>query len=788
MSYADLPKVCIHLDIGECEVCTEQNRNNKEKDLLQDHRLHNWKKWIKKRKVTQNFLGKLLNRNSGELLMNSSEDYKHVVKEEKIVLDYTNIVEPDAQRGCPSFWELPEALSEPCQKPPKYFSVKTKEQNCITPIIEYVKIPDSIKLEKDIPQTRNINKNWDISSYKKERMDVLREKVSQIQPHKPCLENISIVGIPLRCPEVENEVLPELDIAPENEEEKISDDSSENFYFLLNKLRIYPDSTGTKTIRINYDCDIYLNKLITNILKLENRSSFSIHYYWKHREKFHLFPDIIKPSLEEPSFFFNRNPNVIIPGQTMHVPIWFKPEKTGRFNEKWIFVTEPKLGCDLEIIIELLGLSSVTDFDEKCQKIEDRFEEALRTNIINETLSECVKRATAKKWEPIIYTYNKAKIFEAVNSYFDPVQRLPKYIYDKEVVKELEEFYRTVKLPHHSQVWNLDIEELRLATLERESLHNKAEIKRSILGIVRMSQDQKIKLEKLPKITTCEQEEQAKAEAPKKVAKETLQTEKQTKEKSVTIKKSIEVEPEPKPETVTTSKIEEPRTLSRQLEKIIDKLVKPVTIPNKDKTKYILACSILVSHFDKLCADLEELQKRLRITVPNKYPKLIKTKVFENSPKFVGEYFNEFYLPRPKKLQLILNCKDRPPPDILKDIPIEEYARRYRAYYNIPEPIEEVKPAKEKKEKGGKKKKDKKSEKKSVKEKTGKGKEKSKTTKSKGKKEPDVIIEKKLDDSEIEDFDPYKIIDVEKKIEISDFVDEEYQESPVSLSVIYQYR
>lgn len=149
MSNEDYPKVCIHVEeslLDDCSVCKTI------KKLKEDTRLEYWTKWLNRRKEVHKLLEQTVNRKPEELLMNTFEDVK-TIEEEKLVLQYANIPEADAQRGCPGFWKLPMSLNEPCALP-KYFSVQSKLHGCDVPDIEYVKVPNAIKEEKDASTIR----------------------------------------------------------------------------------------------------------------------------------------------------------------------------------------------------------------------------------------------------------------------------------------------------------------------------------------------------------------------------------------------------------------------------------------------------------------------------------------------------------------------------------------------------------------------------------------------------------------------------------------------------------
>lgn len=145
----DIPKVNINVEetlLDKCEVCKEV------KNIKQDPCLQNWQKWIKERQNVHRVLEQNVHRKPNQLLMNAFDDEKSI-KEEKLVLEYTNIPEPDQQRGCPAFWKVAPSLTEACGAP-KYFAIPAKSDACSIPEIDYVKCPDVIKTEKEATTIR----------------------------------------------------------------------------------------------------------------------------------------------------------------------------------------------------------------------------------------------------------------------------------------------------------------------------------------------------------------------------------------------------------------------------------------------------------------------------------------------------------------------------------------------------------------------------------------------------------------------------------------------------------
>lgn len=161
MSFGDLPLLSDLLKSHTCKtgpVC--ECRPKVKTKVVPDPRLKNWEEWMSKRKKMHNKLESLLKRESGEMVMNASEELR-TVRENQMAIQYSKITKPDPQRGCPSFWKFPLELKGKNESHPSCFGVMPKEEKCEIPIIEHVGVPEKILEEKDVlPRTRQIGIVW----------------------------------------------------------------------------------------------------------------------------------------------------------------------------------------------------------------------------------------------------------------------------------------------------------------------------------------------------------------------------------------------------------------------------------------------------------------------------------------------------------------------------------------------------------------------------------------------------------------------------------------------------
>lgn len=180
---------------------------------------------------------------------------------------------------------------------------------------------------------------------------------------------------------------------------------------------------------------------------------------------------------------------------------------------------------------------------------------------------------------------------------------------------------------------------------------------------------------------------------------------------------------------------------------ILEGLMTTLTFPNaRQRERQAFAVSLFAIWLNKLCASVDTLKARLNIDPPSNYPEIAESAV----PVPEMETFDETFPPR-QVFVVSLNLRDRPPAEVLKNIPLEDCDRRYRAYFNIPEEAATSPDKKSDGKKGKKEKKDKKSK--------PEGKKKDKKGK-KGEKKPAVAQaqpNKPAENPDVNlDFDPYK--------------------------------
>lgn len=566
--------------------------------------------------------------------------------------------------------------------------------------------------------------------------------MKKVDPHKPDFRNLFIKGIAVGTGTIQIQTPQKLQFfegittdVSETDIVQPSESKSSKLSLSINDFHLSPHLQlgGTRKVHVLFDYDVNNKTVATEYLSIKNLGSTTIRFYWKASDKVQYFKDIIRDTSHEIYFYFNKNEGLILPGQTIEFPIWFKTREPGTFYEQWEFYTKPNvMPPDTHLLIVCYAAATIGNMNEKIEMIREQLQRNVRDCLIKEILSTVISNVPHNKFKPTVYCYNKREIFETINSQFDILHRRPKYLYNKEVVRELQRFYKRVRRSSDPKNWNYRIEELRLLTRAKQ---RKEELQKQVT-----QQEESRRLyearPKLPKLTSTKTTLLKSENSKHKVSSKILKTDSKSNQTSKTPSKEKKIGGKP---------------LIEQLELIISKLECGATDKNVEQTKYAQAYLILCSCFSRIGAEFEDLKSRLGIIKKTNYPKFSNdyaAPLYYKPTKLVHETLDEV-LCGPSLMCRVGTNADKPAPEILKDIPKEDSKRRYRAYYNLPETPPPVADKKGKPAKG-KPKADKKA-----------GKEVKKDTKKKEEK-PAKTVDSDEDDKYVvnEKFDPYAKVDL----------------------------
>uniref|UniRef100_A0A6P7FZG0 Uncharacterized protein LOC114334328 isoform X2 n=1 Tax=Diabrotica virgifera virgifera TaxID=50390 RepID=A0A6P7FZG0_DIAVI len=727
-------------DIKFTETPTSNNildEENNKLDTLTDQECNslpqNGEKWEKIRAETNKMLAERLNREPGDLLMNVAEDYR-TVHQEQIFFENMHInVNFDKYRGNPAFFNLPPSLKEHCKlqcrnrclcENPIYFYVPTSAQKNEIPKMKLIPTSEPAPDDKNIlPKTRNIFTLWKKNSYRKMVLENISIKLKNLRPHRSDLmlfteeeKQLSVDELEISKKNGERHLkdsfeastLEKLEDFETNKlEDLLYDPNNEVVNLVINGTRIteHVIKQGTMKIRVICDSGKIPKVPIINYLKFANKGKFTLRIYFSIYEKYRTFRDItpVVPKASSP-FYFDRRELLLLPGESLDFPIWFKPIQTGNFNETWQITTSPQFFDEsFLLLIVLQGNVYQENFHEKINEIENTLTTRVRSTLIGDILKDILNSTKYKKSPVQKYTYSEKHYFEATNQETWGFIKRPKYVYNKELVTELKNFYKKVKSPEDYAQWNYSIETLLELAKTRdllnyiEDIYMRCKEGRERAYILR-------ELYAIPNVNITEAQK---------------------------VHDTIRGEPDVSPrETYAKSK-----TNHEQLHEILQKLDRSVMINNMEREKYATAYYILRYYLHRAHKQLNGRD----ISVP--IPFLENTKIPERSEdvpeRLLFEKFENIWIQRNRRVPpVVTEFIPKPKPQHLENIPLDHPLELYNAYF--------------KKQKNNKKGQN-----------SAKTKKTLPVTKNKNNKHKGKRSDRHTDTKVIEDFDPFGNIEVE---------------------------
>lgn len=151
-----------------------------------DRELLVWEKWIQIRQEETTGLGKKLQREPVDLLMNQLDKVREI-KEQKIVLEHAQVPRKYGVRG--SLWDRPPRLKQRCYCQPVYELHRTPAELGHPGVIEHIGVPTYVlKTEMgmagDAQRLPFVQLNADYNKYKKKRELELDENIKKIDPFR----------------------------------------------------------------------------------------------------------------------------------------------------------------------------------------------------------------------------------------------------------------------------------------------------------------------------------------------------------------------------------------------------------------------------------------------------------------------------------------------------------------------------------------------------------------------------------------------------------------------------
>lgn len=151
-----------------------------------DRELLVWEKWIQIRQEETTGLGKKLQREPVDLLMNQLDKVREI-KERKTVLEHAQVEKKYGVRG--SLWDRPPRLKQRCYCQPVYELHRTHAEIGRPGVIEHVAVPtyvlkNEMGMAGETQRLPFLQLNADYNNYRDKRELELEENIKKIDPFR----------------------------------------------------------------------------------------------------------------------------------------------------------------------------------------------------------------------------------------------------------------------------------------------------------------------------------------------------------------------------------------------------------------------------------------------------------------------------------------------------------------------------------------------------------------------------------------------------------------------------
>ncbi|CAB3239453.1 unnamed protein product [Arctia plantaginis] len=450
------------------------------KDILSeispDPELLVWEKWIQIRKEETTKLGKKLHRAPVDLAMNLPEKVREDI-ERKTALEYAQIQKkPATIRG--SLFERPPKLKQCCYCAPVYEVHRTRAELGHPRIIEHVNVPTYIqKTELGMsgePHRVNCQQlDAEYKKYREKREKDLKQNIKKIDPFKPSISQLMICGHKPKTPPPKIPKPPKISVDEPTSEAMVSISgvyavkiNNSIFYkephelSLIHLSKLKNQSGHEECLSWTYYFNAPAKRVGRGKLFLQNLGTVTLRYCWKKIKRQIQF---IPTDVPEQVFFFNKNEDVLSPGQSKYICFTFISDRPGIYNEFWelcFFNVNFFTTTSEKFTIDLYA-DSVENAESMTRQVE-----LLKCRIRNKTLyalcNEFVDEAFDRVFAivPQIYPYKKYFIEGQLF-----VMKNPVCFYHQTEVTHMKEMYEKEMAP--GQTWDLSISNWRKIMMEK---------------------------------------------------------------------------------------------------------------------------------------------------------------------------------------------------------------------------------------------------------------------------------------------------------------------------------
>lgn len=419
-----------------------------EEDLVEDHRLVNWKKWLEIRKKDCKKISKSVYRRKDELLLNSNPNDFRKILNRKEVLKKSKLNKLLMVGADTSFWTIPP------QSRKGLFSTLPKSVRSPNPEIVYTQTPDLILKEQNIPkETKTSQKRFLDSEYLILQTNTLYEEIQSVEKCIPQMDNLVLRG---NNSGGGDELKDHLIIRDKVVSSNVSQQSlklEELQIVMINNQELNVKCLEATIVPLELVFDASKFKQQQQFINMKNKGEIAINMIWERAsEDSDEFLKQFPISRQSKSFFFNKNVFRIIPDEVIDFPIYFYPNDVGVFSEKWVLKCNPPFnkstciflnvfGCckqDINISQELQKLQTMITKKAALQNVDQIIKDSIYYSV-----PECVLRPN------LLYSNFEKETF---------LKKNPRYYYDAENIEKIRILYDEVV--GDGSEWNLDIQEL----------------------------------------------------------------------------------------------------------------------------------------------------------------------------------------------------------------------------------------------------------------------------------------------------------------------------------------
>jgi len=375
------------------------------KNVNQTNALQHWEKQMEARRKQQEYLARKMGSDQDMLVMNQSDSFRSV-QEERTLIDRAMPLKDYGKgyRVGSEFWKQVEGIGG--NEDISITLGETEKGNVAS--IEHIGHPSNVKSEmgtnwSTTSRMRTIHHNWMNSTYLSERKEYLKDVINELDPHKPYMDELEVIGHSFNFPKLNNysvlsfnetkgeKIIENDDLFGEEENSTPKSDDPLACYE-----DVYPAPTFGPSLVINgqtaqwegppvkesdeetsIEVDLSFETAISQLCKccvaLTNDGTTVIHFSWRKLPKYDPFG--LKKGKPEERFYFDIRDGIILPGQTISIPFVFQSGNAGIFTEQWCLQTHPVLCGGRRMLVNLHAVATrPNELEKERQQLEEQYE------------------------------------------------------------------------------------------------------------------------------------------------------------------------------------------------------------------------------------------------------------------------------------------------------------------------------------------------------------------------------------------------------------------------------